>query len=115
MADGQTANFQWTLPENHVNSNLWGGQNNANWQDADTKVYANQTAVAAINARLTPGALTITKTSPSTIASVIFANSSNNLPRWQLFEDAGAESSGNVNSISISTPTAIQASFFQHR
>ena len=47
MAETQTVNFNWTMPDPGASANTWGATLNATTQKVDAQVFANQTAIAA--------------------------------------------------------------------
>jgi len=49
MADSNTPNYNFTLPEEGASAGTWGVKLNANWSEIDTGLFGVQTQVNAVN------------------------------------------------------------------
>lgn len=98
MADTVTVNYGWTKPEVGASATTWGTKLNADLDLIDAQVFANQTAITALNAGTFASAqITLNKTTVSPGANLI--GQFNGVARWYVsLGDAASEGGSNAGS-----------------
>jgi len=114
MADGQTTNYQWTLPQVGASASTWGNKLNADLSSIDSTVSAISKLVSGVAGLsgtppyLTPPLQTLITPNQVSIANsatvqgaVQFTNSAaptGQQARWAVLEDNSTESGANAGS-----------------
>src|SRR5262245_5057732 len=98
MADTVTVNYGWTKPEVGASATTWGTKLNSNLDLIDAQVYANQTAITALQGgAFTSNTLTINKATVAAGAYIVGQSAA--LARWYIaLGDATSEAGSNAGS-----------------